>query len=55
VVFEANPDLVLITLRLRGEDVRRARAEAKRLSIPYTHVIRGWVAEAATRMRKKAR
>jgi len=44
-----------ITIRLRVADVRRARDEGKRLAIPYQHVIRGWVADAAEAARKKTR
>ncbi len=40
-------DLVLVNLRLRKKDVAEARREAQRLSIPYQHVIRGWVSEGA--------
>jgi predicted DNA binding CopG/RHH family protein len=50
---EAIPGLVLITIRLRADDVQRARDEGKRLAIPYQHVIRSWVADAATKRAKR--
>jgi len=53
MVRAASSDLVIITLRLRVVDVRRARAEAKKMAIPYQHVIRGWVATAAERKRSR--
>jgi predicted DNA binding CopG/RHH family protein len=50
----ASADLVLITIRLRREDVAYARAEAKRRTVPYQHVIRGWVADAVDAAKRKA-
>jgi len=46
-------DLINISLRLRSADVRRARELASRLAIPYQHVIRGWVADAAEATKKR--
>lgn len=44
---EKSTNLVLITIRLTAEAVKHARTVAKRLAIPYQHVIRGWVTDAA--------
>ena len=44
-------DLVFISIRLRKQDIRDAKVRAKGLSIPYQHVIRGWVADAAKGVR----
>jgi predicted DNA binding CopG/RHH family protein len=40
-------ELVTITIRLRADDVERARKRARVMAIPYQHVIRQWVADAA--------
>jgi hypothetical protein len=39
--------LVRVTLRLREQDVREARRQAKQLGVPYQHIIRGWAARGA--------
>jgi predicted DNA binding CopG/RHH family protein len=39
--------LLLINLRLREKDVRAAKREARRLGVPYQHIIRAWVAKGA--------
>lgn len=44
-------NLHLIAIRLRMEDIRAARQEAKRRGTGYQAVVRQWVAEAATRTR----
>ena len=41
-----NNNLVLINLRLLKKDVADARRRAKKLGVPYQHVIRAWVAAA---------
>lgn len=44
--------LVLITIRLRASDVAHARVVARRMAIPYQHVIRGWVGQGALRSQR---
>jgi hypothetical protein len=46
-----NPNLVLVSLRLMKQDVAEAKRAARALAVPYQHVVRGWVAEAAKRER----
>lgn len=46
-----NPELRLIAIRLREQDITVARRKARALGIPYQHVVRTWVAEAATASR----
>jgi len=43
----SSDDLVLISIRLRERDLVKAKAEAKRLGMPYQVLIRSWVAEKA--------
>jgi len=45
VMRQGNADLVLISIRLHKRDVKAAKAEAKRLAVPYQVLIRQWVAE----------
>lgn len=47
--------LVLITIRLRASDVEHARCVARRMAIPYQHVIRGWVGQGATRAQRQGK
>jgi predicted DNA binding CopG/RHH family protein len=51
VTHKGNADgLRLISIRLRDIDVRAAKAEAKRLAVPYQVLIRQWVAEKVETM-----
>jgi hypothetical protein len=50
-----NEGLVAIHLRLRRADVEKAKREAAELEIPYTHVLRKWVAERAELARRGSR
>lgn len=45
-----NPELHLVAIRLRKRDLTVARKRARALGIPYQHVVRAWVAEAASRL-----
>lgn len=48
-----NPDLKLVAIRLLQSDIQVARREAAVLAIPYQHVVRAWVNEAARRATKR--
>lgn len=52
VPFRKNPDLVIITLRVRKQDVAKARKVAKTEAIPYQHVLRRWISSGAEAARK---
>ena len=45
------PDLVLISIRLQKCDIDFAKAEAKRLAVPYQVLIRQWIAEKVGTLR----
>lgn len=49
---QAVTELRLVTIRLRAIDVDHAKVIAERLSIPYQHVVRGWVANQSDRVRR---
>ena len=51
----ADPNLVLINLRLRKQDIQEARRQSKKLGIPYQHVIRSWVASMSSEKRFEGR
>ena len=44
-----SPDLKVINIRLKASDVRLARQIARTRTIPYQHVIRGWVSDGAAK------
>jgi len=41
------PGIKLVSLRLREQDIRAAKREARRRAMPYQTVIREWVATQA--------
>jgi predicted DNA binding CopG/RHH family protein len=41
------PGLQIVTIRLRGQDIKAAKRQAARVAQPYQTVIRAWVAEKA--------
>lgn len=44
-----NPDLHLVAIRLRMQDIAVARRRSRQLGIPYQHIVRRWVTEGAAR------
>jgi len=50
-----NPDLRIVNMRLRRQDIHTARVVARARVIPYQHVIRGWVSEMAKRERERGK
>lgn len=47
-----DPNLSIINMRLRKQDIATAREQAKKLGIYYQQIIRMWVAEAAEQARR---